>query len=70
MIEKNRRPQLHEDQKQPTKGTGLDMNEKGADSNANIHDQPTLDENQRGQENTGRSGEKFSGTGEQTLGIP
>jgi hypothetical protein len=70
MIEKNTRPQLQEDPKPPLQKTGKETNKSSGDPKTNIHDEQTSDVNQREQENAERSGEKLSGPGEETLGIP
>ena len=70
MNEKNRRPQFHEDQKPDKQRANFEMDEKQGDLPEFFPEQNRIDENQQGQVNKERSGEKSSGTGDETLGIP
>ena len=70
MSDKNRRPQFHEDQKPNKQRANFEADEKQGDTPEFFPEQNRIDENQQGQVNKERSGEKSSGTGEETLGIP
>ena len=72
MIEKNMRPQFHEDQKPTKQKSNSEINKMSADSPASTQDQENErnDENHHVQENKERSGKKSTGSGEETLGIP
>ena len=70
MSKNNRRPQLHEDQKPDRQRANSELDEKQGDPTEFFPEQNRIDEKQQGQVNKERSGEKSSGTGDETLGIP